>query len=90
VKYRMRRVGILKILDGMVLSNWFLPKSAKSNFVHRSNASRIVPWNWLLLTRNIPEKWYSDREKDVRRCYHRTEAGRNSKKILTKIAQVRQ
>ena len=51
----MRRVGILKILDGMLLPNWLKPKSAKSKRVHGSNESRIVPWNTLLLTRNTPE-----------------------------------
>jgi hypothetical protein len=51
----MRRVGILKILAGMLLTNWLKPKSAKSKSVHKSNESRMVPTSMLLLTRNTPE-----------------------------------
>jgi hypothetical protein len=92
----MRRVGILKIVVGMLLPNWLLPKSAKSNFVQSSNASRIVPWKKLLLTRNTTENTASDREKYVRGCYHiisscgSRQAVEIQKEILTKIAQVRQ
>jgi hypothetical protein len=50
-KYKIRIVGISKMVEGRVPSNWLFLKSTKSSFDHWLKPSRIVPTKLLLLRR---------------------------------------